>query len=74
MLGYDYEIIYKKGMNNVVVDALSCQYEDDGSLLVLLAPILDWLEEACQEWIQDPSISQLINRIQIDLKLSLGYS
>ena len=28
MLGYDYEIIYKKGKGNVVVDALSRKYED----------------------------------------------
>ena len=28
MLGYDYEIIFKKGHDNVVVDALSCQFED----------------------------------------------
>ena len=28
MLGYGYEIIYKKGKDNVVVDALSHQYED----------------------------------------------
>lgn len=57
MLGYDYEIIYKKGKDNVVVDALSHQYEDEGSLLTLLALIPDWLEEAHQEWLQDPSTS-----------------
>ena len=28
MLGYDFEIIYKKGKQNVVVDALSIKYED----------------------------------------------
>ena len=49
MLGYDYGIIYKKGKDNVVGDALSRQYEDEGSLLVLSAPIPDWLEEARQE-------------------------
>jgi len=28
MLGYDYEIIYKKGKENIVVDALCRQHEE----------------------------------------------
>lgn len=28
ILGYHYEIIYKKGRENVIIDALSCQYEE----------------------------------------------
>ena len=28
LFGYDYEIIYKNGKENVVVDALSRKYED----------------------------------------------
>jgi hypothetical protein len=35
LFGYDYEIIYKKGKENVVVDALSHKYEDEGSLFSL---------------------------------------
>jgi hypothetical protein len=34
LFGYDYEIIYKKGKENVVADALSCKYEDEGSLFL----------------------------------------
>jgi hypothetical protein len=30
LFDYDYEIIYKKGKENVVVDALSRKYEEDG--------------------------------------------
>jgi hypothetical protein len=30
IFGYDYEIIYKKGKDNVVVDALSQKYEEEG--------------------------------------------
>jgi hypothetical protein len=32
MLGYDHKIIYKKGKDNAVEDALSKKYEDEGSL------------------------------------------
>ena len=41
---YDYEIIYKKGKDNVVYDALSRKYEDEGSLFSLSFIIPDWLQ------------------------------
>ena len=31
LFGYDYEIIYKKGKENMVVDALSRKYEEERS-------------------------------------------
>ena len=74
MLGYDYEIIYKKGKDNVMENPLSLQYEDDRSLLALSAPIPDWLSQSHQEWLQDPSTSQLIHRIQTGPKPPQGYS
>ena len=74
MLGYDYEIIYKKGKDNVVANALSRQYEDEASLLSLSTTILDWLNHTFQEWIQDPSIARLIHRIQTDPNPPHGYS
>lgn len=61
MLGCDYEIIYKKGHDNVVVDALSCQFEEEGTLLSLSLPILDWIEATHHEWFSHPSLSQLIH-------------
>jgi len=45
MLGYDYEIIYKKGRENVVEDALSCQFEEESILLAISIPIPEWIEE-----------------------------
>jgi hypothetical protein len=41
LFGYDYEIICKKGKDNVVVDALSRKYEDEGSLFSLSFIALD---------------------------------
>jgi hypothetical protein len=48
MLVYDYEIIYTKGKENVVVDALSRKYEEI-SLFVSSLPIPDWIAIAHQE-------------------------
>ena len=43
MLGYDYEIIHKKGKYNVVVGALSKKYEDERSLFALSSTVPKWL-------------------------------
>jgi hypothetical protein len=54
MLGYEFEIIYKKGKQNMVVDALSRKEEDtEGLLCVISIPQFDWVEEARIEWKQD---------------------
>ena len=74
MLGYDYEIIYKKGHENVVVDALSRQFEDESTLLSISLPIPDWIEEAHKECFPHPSLSKLINNLREDPNSSIGYS
>jgi len=63
LFGYDYEISYKKGKDNVVADALSQKYEDEGSIFSLSFIVPDWLQAVCQEWLQDPKISQLIHQL-----------
>jgi hypothetical protein len=74
LFGYDYEIIYKKGKENVVDDALSRKYEEEGSLFSLSFIILYWLQDVHQEWLQDPKISCLIQQLQENSSISLGYS
>jgi hypothetical protein len=41
LFGYDYEIIYKNGKENVVVGALSKKYEEEGSPFSLSFIIAD---------------------------------
>jgi hypothetical protein len=74
LFGYDYEIIYKKGKENVVVDALSRKYEEEGSLFSLSFLVTDWLQVVRQEWLQDPKISSLIQQLQHDPQAAPGYS
>jgi hypothetical protein len=64
LFGYDYEIIYKKDKENVVADALSHKYEDEGSLFSLSFIVPDSLQAILQEWLQDPKSSQLIQQFQ----------
>jgi hypothetical protein len=63
LFGYDYEIIYKKGKDNVVVDALSRKYEEEGSLFSLSFIVPDCLQAVHQEWLQDPKSSHLIQQL-----------
>jgi hypothetical protein len=74
LFGYDYENIYKKGKDNVVADALSRKYEDEGSLFPLSFIVPYWLQVVHQEWLQDPKILHLIQQLQANSPVSPGYS
>lgn len=51
MLGYDFEMIYKKGKQNVVDDALSRKDEDVEALLyTILILQLEWITKERDEW------------------------
>ena len=65
MLGYDFEIIYKKGKQNVVADALSRKDEDVEALLCTISIIQpDWINEAREEWKNDEEVWTLIQKLQ----------
>ena len=67
MLRYDFEIIYKKGKQNVVADALSKKDEDVEALLYAISIIqLDWIAEAMDEWKNDKKIWTFIQKLQQD--------
>lgn len=72
MLGYDFEIIYKKRKQNVVADALSKKYEDVELLINSLISIiqLDWVVEAREEQKNDLLVWTLIQKLQKDLSVS----
>ena len=65
MLGYDFEIIYKMGKQNVVTDALSRKYEDVELLLYAISIIQpDWIAEVMDEWKNDEKIWTFIQKLQ----------
>jgi hypothetical protein len=67
ILGYDFEIVYKKGKQNVVADALSRKDEDVEAFLYAIAIIQpDWIIEARDEWKNDEKVWTLIERLQQD--------
>ena len=66
-LGYEFEIICKKGKQNVVIDALSRKYEDVKELLYAISIIQpDWIAEARDEWKHDEEIWTFIQKLQQD--------
>jgi hypothetical protein len=71
---YDYEIIYKNGKDNVVTDALSQKYEDEGSIFSLSFTVPDWLQVVHQEWLHDPKSFHLRKQLHSNAPISPGYS
>jgi len=67
MLGYEFEIIYKKGKKNVVADALSRKDEDVEALLCTISIIQsNWINEARDEWKSDEEVWAFIKKLQQD--------
>ena len=57
ILGYDFEIVYKKGQKNVMADALSRKDEDVEAFLYVISIIQpDWIIEARDEWKNDEKV------------------
>ena len=65
ILGYDFEIIYKKGKKIFVADALSIKDEDVEAFLCGISIIQpNWIIEARDEWKNDEKVWTLIQRLQ----------
>ena len=73
MLGYDFEIIFKKGKQNVVADARSRKDEDVEALLCAISIIQpDWINEAREEWKNDEEVWAHIRHSSIPPLLRLS--
>jgi hypothetical protein len=57
-----------------VVDAFSRKYKYEGSLFALSLPISHWIDEVRREWLAHPTISQIIQQIQVDIGPPTDYT
>ena len=61
MLGYDFDIIYRKGKQHIVADSLSRKDEDVEALFCAISIIQpDWINEARDEGKNDEEVWALI--------------
>ena len=71
MLGYDFEIIYEKGKQIMVVDTISRKYEDVDALLCVISIIQpNWIVEAREEWKNDLYVWTHIQKLENDVNVS----
>jgi hypothetical protein len=65
LLGYDFSIEYKKGVENTVANTLSRKVEY-GELVAISDPILHWLEPIQEEVASKPQLQELVKKIEED--------
>jgi len=79
LMGYDYEIIYKKGKENVAADALSRKPVGEtlpiteAKLTALSIANSELWENIQKQWIEDPELVQLIQQLQQDNQSNRNY-
>lgn len=67
LLGYDYTIIYKRGVDNIIADSLSQTFEGMSacSAILLVQPV--WLKELTQSWEGNTHKQYLIAKLLLSL-------
>ncbi|GKA42255.1 hypothetical protein Tco_0734915 [Tanacetum coccineum] len=67
LMGFDYEIVYKKGCENVVADALS-RLPNTGELLHInmVSLLADLYQKIKQGWERDNKLQKIINKLKHD--------
>jgi hypothetical protein len=78
-LGLNYRIVYKKGTNNKVVDALSRSLvgdlKDSSSACMTLSTIQPrWIQEVAATYSKDEQTKEIISKISIDLEVVPNFT
>ena len=73
LMGYDYEITYKKGKDNILEDALSHTFDNHVSLSVVSMPILNWLQSVHKGYVNDSSLFEIIQYLSSNPSAIMNY-
>lgn len=65
LLGLQYKIIYKKGSDNSVADALSRRPHHSGNLLAMSASVPQWCEELVAGYQLDPHALDIMTKLSV---------
>lgn len=74
LMGYDYESLYKKGVENVVADALSRRPHVDGQLKTMITFTSPLIKEIQQSWQEDKQIQEVIQKLVAGTHDSCHYT
>lgn len=74
LLGYDYDVKYRRGIENRAADALSRLYEEKWQFNVIILVKPQWLQELIASYGNDPVAGELKQQLTADPKCKLHYS
>jgi transposase InsO family protein len=74
LLGLQYKLVYKKGVDNSVADALSRRAHAPAHLCALSTVTPKWLSEVVHSNNSDPKAQELITQLTIDPKAIPGFT
>ncbi|XP_026399008.1 uncharacterized protein LOC113294848 [Papaver somniferum] len=74
LLGFDYAILYKKGSDNKVADALSRRHHDSAHCHSITSSQPTWTQDIIASYIADPKVQHLITLLSLTPDAPTKYS
>jgi hypothetical protein len=73
LLGLQYKIVYKKGVDNQVADALSRRTHDQEELCMVSSPTTAWLQSVQDSYSSDPAAKEILSKLAVNKDLVPNY-
>lgn len=74
LMGFEFEIVYKEGKENIAADALSRVEGAELLALVLNSVDADLLQQIKDSWSNDPHVAKIISELEIDMASHKKFS